>query len=210
MTESNPTRDTYHHGNLKEALVAAALALIEESGVEQLSVRAAAKRAGVSPAAPFRHFPTKTALLTAVAEQATLRLQVNVQQALREAEHGDALTRFHAIGTAYLDWASANPTHFQIVSNRALIDYDQSDMRHGNEAIRALMASLLEEALQTGQLAPGATPGQVRLAARALAYGLARMLVDGHFPEWSGPDQTPIQAMHDALALFMQLIGPRR
>lgn len=208
MTEPTPTRDTYHHGNLKEALIAAALALIEESGVEQLSVRAAAKRAGVSPAAPFRHFPTKTALLTAVAEQATLRLQAEVQRALRQVEQGDALTRFHAIGTAYLNWASANPTHFQVVSNRALIDYEQSDMPRSNQAIRALMASLLQEAIQTGQLTQGIAPGQVQLAARALAYGLARMLVDGHFPEWSGPDQTPIQAMHDVLALFMKLIGP--
>ena len=62
-------RPRYHHGNLKEALVNATVKLIEERGVEKVSVREAAKRVGVSSGAPFRRFPTRTALLTAVAER---------------------------------------------------------------------------------------------------------------------------------------------
>ena len=64
----------YHHGNLVEALIAVTVEIIEERGVEHVSVREAAKRAGVSPGAPFQHFRSKTALLTAVAEQAMGRL----------------------------------------------------------------------------------------------------------------------------------------
>ena len=59
---------TYHHGNLRQVLIDATLALIEEGGPEAVTVREAARRAGVSPGAPFRHFPTRTSLMTAVAE----------------------------------------------------------------------------------------------------------------------------------------------
>ena len=62
--------DRYHHGSLVEALIAATIDIIEARGVEHVSVREVARRAGVSSGAPFRHFATKTALLTAVGEQA--------------------------------------------------------------------------------------------------------------------------------------------
>ena len=71
MPKTEPTaRTSYRHGNLREALIEAAIQLVEEVGPENVSVREAAKRAGVSPGAPFRHFASKTALLTAVADQA--------------------------------------------------------------------------------------------------------------------------------------------
>ena len=64
----------YHHGNLVPTLIETTIQLIEEMGVEKVTVREVAKRAGVSPGAPFRHFKSKSALLTAVAEQAVERL----------------------------------------------------------------------------------------------------------------------------------------
>ncbi|WP_321164585.1 TetR/AcrR family transcriptional regulator [Variovorax sp. Root411] len=97
----------YHHGNLREALIEAAVELIERDGLDKLSVREAAKRAGVSPGAPFRHFATKTALLTAVAVQATQRLRAHVQEAVAAAADASPLVRFGAIGHAYIEWAQA-------------------------------------------------------------------------------------------------------
>ena len=77
MPKSTTPRPTsYHHGNLRKALIDAAVQLVEEGGPEKVSVREVAKRAGVSPGAPFRHFSNKTALMTAVAEQAMSRFRL--------------------------------------------------------------------------------------------------------------------------------------
>lgn len=185
-------RDTYHHGQLREALVCAAVQLVAERGVEQLSVREAAKRAGVSPGAPFRHFANRTALLTAVAEQATTQLRQRVEAALESAAHEAPLARFGAIGQAYLDWARDCPQHFQVVSDRRLIDYESSaSLRADNDAIRSHMQSLLGQAL--GGPDGAADTGLAQLTARALVYGLARMVVDGHMAEWDAASQPSLR-----------------
>jgi len=201
-------RVAYHHGNLREALIQAAVELIERDGLDKLSVREAAKRAGVSPGAPFRHFATKTALLTAVAEQATQRLRTHVEQALAAAADAPALGRFGAIGHAYLEWALANPTHFRVISERALVDYDGSpSLRSDNDAIRARMRALFDEAFPQGGALAKADAAHAQIAARALVYGLARMAVDGHFPEWSLSRQSTARTMGDTLDFFMALLA---
>lgn len=193
----------YHHGNLVDELVAATIAIIEERGVENISVREAAKRAGVSPGAPFRHFRSKTALMTAVAEQAMNRLTESVEAARLQAGSDDPLVAFEAIGHGYLRWALANPTHFEIISSRTLIDFNSSDiLREQNDTIRRLMVSLLTRARENGQLAEGLDLDQLVLSSRALVYGLARMAIDGHFPEWHVAEP-PSEAMHKALHLFI-------
>jgi AcrR family transcriptional regulator len=197
----------YHHGNLVEALIAATIEIIEERGVEHVSVREAAKRAGVSPGAPFRHFQSKTALMTAVAEQAMNRLTQAVAEAMADAVDQEPLTRFTALGSAYLRWAIANPTHFQIISSRSLIDFEGSEILRGqNSAIRELMIDLLTQARAQGQLADGLDFDHLVLATRAFGYGLARMAIDGHFPEWH-PFEPPSEAMHSALHLFIKRIS---
>ena len=198
-------RAAYHHGNLREVLIEAAVQLIAQDGLDKLSVREVAKRAGVSPGAPFRHFATKTALLTAVAEQATQRLRTRVESALAAAADAPPLARFGVIGHAYLDWARANPTHFRVISERALIDYAGSaSLRSDNDTIRLQMRALFDEAFDT---ATGFDAAHAQIAARALVYGLARMAVDGHFPEWSLARQSTSKAMGDTLDFFMQLLA---
>src|SRR5438045_9667491 len=101
----------YHHGDLRRVLVDAALQLAERRGPDAVSVREAARRAGVSPGAPFRHFPSRDALMTAVAEEAQRRFRAEIEAALSEAPAGDPLARFRCLGLAYLRWALSNPTH---------------------------------------------------------------------------------------------------
>ena len=196
----------YHHGNLVEALVAVTVEIIEERGVEHVSVREAAKRAGVSPGAPFQHFRSKTALLTAVAEQAMGRLTQAVAAAQANVDANNPIGVLEAIGQGYLQWALTNPTHFEIINSRTLIDFEASDkLRTPNEAIRQRMFELLAQARERGQLVEGLDLGHVVLAARALVYGLARTLIDGHFPRWH-PSEPPPQAMRHALRLFINQI----
>jgi len=204
-----PEPRAYHHGNLREALIEAAVELIERDGLDKLSVRETAKRAGVSPGAPFRHFATKTALLTAVAEQATQRLRAHVEEAVAAAAEAPPLARFGAIGHAYIEWARSNPTHFRVISERSLIDYDDSpSLRSDNETIRAQMRKLFDEAFaQSGSTTNAAEAAHAQIAARALVYGLARMAVDGHFPEWSLSRQSTAKTMAGTLDFFMSLLA---
>jgi AcrR family transcriptional regulator len=203
VTKAGDQPKPYHHGNLVEALIAATVELIEERGVEQLSVREVAKRAGVSPGAPFRHFRSKAALLTAVAEQAMDRLTESVARAVSDVDSADPAAAFEAIGQGYLEWALANPTHFQIISSRTLIDFDaSSSLRDQNGAIRETMVELLTQAQHQGRLAADVDLDHLVLAARAYVYGLARMAIDGHFPEWH-PSEPPAIAVRRALRIFM-------
>src|ERR1700730_9715948 len=91
----------YHHGDLKRAFIDAALALVEEGGIEAVTVREAARGAGVSPGAPFRHFESRDALLTAVAEEAQRHFRGEIEAAQAEAPAGDPLARFRCIGLGY-------------------------------------------------------------------------------------------------------------
>jgi len=206
--KSGPKRP-YHHGNLVETLISATVRIVEERGPEHVSVREVAKIAGVSPAAPFRHFPTKVALMTAVAEQAMTRLTEAVRAGLETVSNDDPLAGIEAIGQAYLVWAVKNPTHFQIISSRDLIDFHASEkLRSENEAIRLVMRDLFAEAARK-RLIPDASDLEIlSLSARAFVYGLARMFIDGHFPEWHETEQPEI-SMRKSLSAYIRQISAR-
>lgn len=208
MTSSTaPARSGYHHGNLVEALIQATIALIEERGVDAVSVREVAKRAGVSAGAPFRHFKSKTALLTAVAEQAMERLTEAVRTELERTGDIDPIAAIHAIGRGYLAWALANPTHFQVISSRSLIDFHGSQrLVEQNEAIRLVMIDLVARAQRDGRLRPGTDPETLMLSLRAFTYGVARMWIDGHFREWRVEKPAP-EAASAALDQFIGMIA---
>ncbi|MBN8648554.1 MAG: TetR/AcrR family transcriptional regulator [Caulobacterales bacterium] len=204
--DAKPDKTAYHHGNLIEALLEVAVSLIEEKGVEQLSVRELAKRANVSPGAPFRHFKNKTALLTAVAEQAMARLTIAIQNEIKNEGIEDPIETFHSLGRAYLNWALNNPTHFQIISSRNLIDFNSSkQLVEQNENIRIIMIRLINKAKEQGILNKKLDPNDLIFAARAFVYGVARMWVDRHFNEWNIKDDAQI-AMQKALNLFISSI----
>jgi AcrR family transcriptional regulator len=206
-SEPRPARAGYHHGNLIEALLEATIALIEDKGVESLSVREVAKRAGVSPGAPFRHFASKTALLTAVAEQAMNRLTEAVSTELQKAGNADPVAALRAVGRGYLNWALANPTHFQVISSRTLIDFHESGkLVAENEAIREIMVKLIDDARERRLLRDGISAQDLILSSRAFIYGVARMWIDGHFPEWRVA-RPPEEAMSAALDMFILSIS---
>src|SRR5215469_15630531 len=199
-------RAGYHHGHLKEELIAAALRMVKEQGAESVSVREVAKRAGVSSGAPFRHFPSRTTLMTAVAEQAMRRFRGEIVRALEEVKSDEPLARFRALGTAYMRWVVRNPEHFQVISNRTLIDFDGSaSLRRDNAEIRELMEQLLSEQRQHAPLLQDDLK-VISFAARALAYGIARMYVDGHLPQWDIPADEAERAFNAAFDLFVDAV----
>jgi AcrR family transcriptional regulator len=187
----------YHHGDLRQALISAGLALVEEGGADALSVREVARRAGVSSAAPFRHFPSRIALLTAIAEEAMRRFHQEFVRVLESAPADDPLARFRAIGVAYLRWAFRNPTHFQVLSDRTLFDFDgATELRRRDQEIREAMEAAVTAAIRQGQLRSDDVR-LLQLTGRGLVYGLARMQVDGHMPRW-GIAEAEAEAMAEA------------
>ncbi len=188
----------YHHGDLRRVLIDAALKLAEEGGPEAVSVREAARRAGVSPGAPFRHFDSRAALMTAVAEEAQRRFRAEIEAALADAQARDPLKRFRAFGLAYLRWAMRNPAHFEIISSGRHFDHDAATaVSRDNAELIALTEQMLGEALAAGSLRATDLKA-VKIAGRALVYGFARMKIDGHFPRW-GVAESKVDRMAEAV-----------
>jgi AcrR family transcriptional regulator len=174
----------YHHGDLRRVLIDAALQLAGESGAAAVSVREAARRAGVSSGAPFRHFSSRMALMTAVAEEAQQRFRAEIDAALAEAPAGDPLARFRSFGMAYLRWAMRNPAHFEIISSGRYFEHDKAAaVSHDNAELIGMVEHTLAEAFAQGMLR-SADLKRVQIAGRALVYGFARMNIDGHLPRW--------------------------
>ncbi len=190
-------------------MVAATLAIIREEGLPALSVRAAAKRAGVSAGAPFRHFASRRVLLTAVAEEATEKLACDIEAAVAASRGKTPADALRAISFAYLDWALANPAQFETISDRRLIDYDQSPVLRGrNDGVRALLDQAIGDLLvEAGRPHGPEIIVRIRLEMRALGYGLARMLIDGHFSDWGLPGETPRRAMERVIGQFIERLA---
>lgn len=200
-------RTTYHHGNLRQALIEAALELALARGPEGVSVREAARRVGVSPGAPFRHFPDRRALMTAVAQEATERLRIEVRHAVRPADRS-ALRRLAALGRGYLRWAERHPAHFRIVSARDQIDVETSPgLLRGMLAGRQETEDTVRAAQAEGDIDPAHDTQQLALLARACVYGLARMRLDGHLPQWGVAPGDETRATEAALALLIDLMA---
>jgi AcrR family transcriptional regulator len=206
---AQPAPKPYHHGDLRRALIDAALQLAGEGGAEAVSVREAARRAGVSPGAPFRHFPSRDALMTAVAEEAQQRLRAEIDAALAGAPVGDPLARFRSFGLAYLRWAMRNPAHFEIISNGRYFDHDRAaGLSRDNAELLGMIGRTLEEAFAQGQLhSPDLK--RVQIASRALVYGFARMNIDGHLPRWGVPEAEVERTAEAILDLFIEGIARR-
>lgn len=168
-------RRHYHHGNLREVLIEGAFRLVDSQGPDAVSMRALAREAGVSSAAPFRHFSDKRVLLDAVAERAVAELDLKLDGAT--ADCADALTQFRAMTVAYVRFAAEHPTLFDLIHSHGSVGGrflgDLKDER------RLKLIALIYEGQNAG-LIPEADPELIALTSEALTHGLARMIVDGH------------------------------
>lgn len=112
-------RTTYHHGDLRAALVQAADEIIGEGGIEGFSLRTTAHRAGVSPAAPAHHFGSARGLLTEIAILAYQR----ADQAVEQAGHSkDVVADVRAVSLAFIDFVQRYPGHFRLMFRNDLVD----------------------------------------------------------------------------------------
>ena len=159
----------YHHGDLPNALVRAAVELLEEGGASELSLRGAARRAGVSTAAPYRHFADRDALLSAVAAVGYHDLAAHLA-----AVHPDPVTRegLADVAVAYVRFALTRPGMFRVMFTESC-DTTGPERVAAVEAIREYLESLVREAF------PDADPEPAATAMWALVHGLALLHLDG-------------------------------
>jgi len=111
-----PTRATpkpYHHGDLRRALIEASRRILETEGIAALSLRAVAREAGVSPAAPYHHFRDRTELLSEVAQEGTAELLESLKKA--RAENKPGRERMIAVGAAYVGYGLHNPALYRLM-----------------------------------------------------------------------------------------------
>lgn len=180
----------YHHGNLRRVLIDATLVLIAERGPHGFSLREAARRAGVSSGAPYRHFVDRDALLLAVAQEGAERLKAQTDEELARA--GDnPLERFRAMGIAHVTFAVENPSYFRVMCMPEFSgESTDPDMRAEVDSHDAAIRSIVAASQREGSIYAH-DPNVILLTARCLMYGLARMFVDGHLmTEGIGPAQT--------------------
>ena len=196
-------RTSYHHGNLRAAMIEAAIRLIEEKGAEAVTVREVARQAGVSSGAPFRHFASRKALMTAVAEEAMGKLRAEIERRLAGSAPDDPFAGLLALADAYVDWAVDHPTHYRVLGDRPLVDFYRSEaLVRDNRWIRETMLDLFAAAEKRGLLRD-CDIGLVAFQCRAMAYGLARMHVDAHLAEFGIAPEQARAAMTHALKEFL-------
>jgi len=171
-------RKRYHHGSLREALLDSALEIIEESGPSALSLRATASRAGVSHAAPKRHFATVADLYCAVAEDGYRALREHLLK--RVAAHPDAaaLQKLATLGVAYVEFATINPGRFRAMFHSGVTDRTAyHPLEDAAGAALDLLVDAIKRCRQAGEVRSG-EPRELALGAWAIVHGLAILAVD--------------------------------
>ena len=167
-------RETYHHGDLRAALVEAGLTLLATRSADDLSLREVARAVGVSATAVYRHFPDKRALMGALAAEGLAKLAQAQHAAAEEA--GGGVAGFNATGRAYVRFALAHPALFRLMfSNPVRADLLSAPADETADAMAFLRANAAE-------VAGGADARRVALQAWSIAHGLAMLMLDGQVP----------------------------
>lgn len=167
MSTSSPD-DTYHHGDLKRALLEAALEMLDEEGTEGVGLRELARRVGVSAAAPYRHFRGRQALLEAVATEGFRRF--SAMMAAKEQDLPE-IEQLPAMAEAYVRFALVQPALFRLMFSRQV---DKTGNRALHDAAVEAYASLAKAAARE---VPDA-PSEGAVIAWSFVHGLAMLLLD--------------------------------
>ena len=169
----------YHHGDLPRALLDAALRIVETQGKEALTLRAVARLAGVSQAAPYRHFANKEALLAGVAEEGFRSLMSAMRESVQAC--GDIpLARLRAVGIGYVTFATSHPSHFRVMFGREMADRSAFPiLRQVANDTLAMVVDAIADCQRAGLVRSEEPAADLALTAWSSVHGLSALLVDG-------------------------------
>ena len=170
--------DAYHHGDLKAELLRLGLAAIERSGAKGLSLRALAEEAGVSKAAPYRHFPERELFLGALADEGFRLLSLRLEDA--------GAGGLPAMGRAYMAFAAAHPALYRLMNSELICALPAELVGEARRSMRILGEALARSGGWELTLEGEAARRFADEAASAWGYihGLVMLRIDRLFPQW--------------------------
>jgi len=196
---SKQKTDTYHHGNLKESLIQTALEMVDNEGLDAITLRELSSRLGTSRSAIYRHFEGKDALMKQVILAGFDRLDTVIEPVFSGANTTPLLERFHAMGIAYVTFATQNPNLYRLLfgpvmskereevceaekpdlhkmlhgdSSSELIEKDPNDGFH--KLVHIIVQAQKEAIFKEGD------PVLIATAIWSLLHGLSMLVIDGH------------------------------
>jgi AcrR family transcriptional regulator len=205
---------TYHHGNLRRALLDAALALVAERGSAGFTMRELAREANVTHNAPYRHFEDKDALLAALAEEGFSILR---ERSLASPPPADPRAWLGSLGASYVAFAVDHPHHFRLMFGAPMTEARARfpDLARAADASFALLRDAIEACRAQKLLRRDLSGRDLTMCAWALVHGLASLLVSGQIEGASAGPAPHIRAMgavffEGALAPEAREVTPRR
>lgn len=198
-------RRPYHHGNLREALIEAALSLIAEKGPGGLTFADAARAAGVSPAAPYRHFRDREALLADVAQRG---FQVFAEKLTEAWDQGkpEPLKALHRVGMAYLRFARDEPAYYAAMFESGLDIGANPELRAAAEAAFAAVRSGVEGVIATLPAASRPPAMMMTLHIWSQAHGIASLF--GRADRARRPiPMSPEELLEAAVLIYLRGLG---
>ena len=200
----------YHHGNLKPALLRAAVELIAEVGPAAFTLREVARRAGISHNAPYRHFREKDELLAAVATEGFDRLADALAKPGKPTRAGNpnpALRRFQASGLAYVRFALHSPEHLLVMFDWPLAPDRYPELSAAAKRAFSVLVGLVEAAQCEGSL-PGGDPLALACIAWSMVHGVAKLAIAKRLP-FKSESEVLRFAAHAIKALYDGM-GPKQ
>jgi AcrR family transcriptional regulator len=179
-------RHPYHHGDLHRALIDAGLWIVENQGVDAVTLRAVARGAKVSHSAPYHHFATRAELLAAIAAAGFQRLVQQIQEQAQASQAQAPLDFLRAVGTGYLTFAVKRPSLFRLMFRPELTRPAQHPLLLEAEAAAfGTLAQAIADCQHQGSL-PNTDPRLLAAFAWSTVHGMATLYVDRVF------DETPV------------------
>ncbi len=195
----------YHHGNLKEALIRAALDLIAQKGPAGVTFAEAARWAGVSPAAPYRHFRDRDELLADVARRGFDQFEAALVRAW-DGGRPDPFTAFDRVGKAYLHFAKTEPAYYSAMFEAGIPPEASPELREAGERAFSVLRTATERLV-------AAMPAQTRppvlmmaLHIWALSHGIASLFGRGDAARRALP-MSPDELLEAAVLLYLRGLG---
>lgn len=200
-----PAADAYHHGALRQALIDAAEALLQQDGLEAFTLRECARRAGVSHAAPAHHFGDARGLLSACAASGLDRLADTMDGYLSLAPAGDTTARLRAVGQAYVDFALANRALFQLMFRRDRLNPQDEALSAAGKRVGDALRDAIDALLAERRL-PGEERGRRILLAWSVVHGYVTLVLEQQTGELFGLDAERGEAASEMGSELLRLV----
>lgn len=177
-----PSKAPYHHGNLRETLLAEALAAIQREGLEKLSLRALARSIGVSQTAMYRHFANRNDLLAAIAGEGFDELSARLLACI-EKNAGDTLDQLRQTGRVYVAFGVENRARYLLMFSKSIVDHcNQEELATKGDTAFGHLVGIIARGVDEGLLKP--LPPQIMATSFwALVHGYVSLIFESNLNE---------------------------